>query len=210
MNHCIPSIWAYVYLTTNWIFESLRPNSHKSTILSHSLSFKFTLHNRTNESFQMSSIKEAFNTLDSVNLQKFDLVSKAMAAATDFVHQLIKTSEITASVSVSAAELFVNPRTSYYPDWVKGIIVISDGVTFQSTGSKNIITFEGRNVMVKSTTGTTFLKETIPTDRATKFILTLLAATRSMLDSFEINPSDETELKQIILVIKEMKERLKK
>ena len=40
-------------------------------------------------------IKEAFSTLDSINLQKFDLVSKAMAAATDFVHQLIKTSEIT-------------------------------------------------------------------------------------------------------------------
>ena len=37
-------------------------------------------------------IKEAFSTLDSINLQKFDLVSKAMAAATDFVHQLIKTS----------------------------------------------------------------------------------------------------------------------
>ncbi len=50
-------------------------------------------------------IKEAFSTLDSINLQKFDLVSKAMAAATDFVHQLIKTSEITASVSISAAEL---------------------------------------------------------------------------------------------------------
>lgn len=50
-------------------------------------------------------IKEALNTLDSINLQKFDLVSKAMAAATDFVHQLIKTSEITASVSISAAEL---------------------------------------------------------------------------------------------------------
>ena len=48
-------------------------------------------------------IKEAFSTLDSINLQKFDLVSKAMAAATDFVHQLIKTSEITASVSISAA-----------------------------------------------------------------------------------------------------------
>jgi hypothetical protein len=31
-----------------------------------------------------------------------------------------------------------------------------------------------------------------------------------MLESFEINPDDETELKQIILVIKEMKERLKK
>ena len=153
-------------------------------------------------------IKEAFTTLDSINLQKFDLVSKAMAAATDFVHQLIKTSEITASVSISAAELFVNPRTSYYPDWVKGIIVISDeGVTFHSGGSKNIITFEGRNVMVKSTTGTTFLKETIPTDRAKKY---LLAAARSMLESFEINPNDETELKQIILVIKEMKERLKK
>ncbi|MFZ0404906.1 MAG: hypothetical protein WAL79_03695 [Nitrososphaeraceae archaeon] len=44
-------------------------------------------------------IKEAFSSLDSINLQKFDLVSKAMAAATDFVHQLIKTSEITASVS---------------------------------------------------------------------------------------------------------------
>src|SRR6476646_2377644 len=147
-------------------------------------------------------IKEAFSTLDSINLQKFDLVSKAMAAATDFVHQLIKTSEITASVSISADELFVNPRTSYYPDWVKGIIVISDeGVTFHSGGSKNIITFEGRNVMVKSMTGTTFLKETI---------LTLLAAARSMLESFEINPNDETELKQIILVIKEMKERLKK
>ncbi|MFZ0404905.1 MAG: hypothetical protein WAL79_03690 [Nitrososphaeraceae archaeon] len=40
--------------------------------------------------------------------------------------------------------------------------------------------------MVKSTTGTTFLKETIPTDRAKKFILTLLAAARSMLESFEI------------------------
>jgi hypothetical protein len=156
-------------------------------------------------------IKEAFSTLDSINLQKFDLVSKDMAAAIDFVHQLIKTSEITASVSISAAELFVNPRTSYYPDWVKGIIVISDeGVTFHSGGSKNIITFEGRNVMAKSTTGTTFLKETIPTDRAKKFILTLLAAARSMLESFEINPNDETELKQIILVIKEMKERLKK
>ena len=48
-------------------------------------------------------IKEAFSSLDSINLQKFDLVSKAMAAATDFVHQLIKTSEITASVSISAA-----------------------------------------------------------------------------------------------------------
>ena len=47
-------------------------------------------------------IKEAFSSLDSINLQKFDLVSKAMAAATDFVHQLIKTSEITASVSISA------------------------------------------------------------------------------------------------------------
>ena len=153
-------------------------------------------------------IKEAFSSLDSINLQKFDLVSKAMAA-TDFVHQLIKTSEITASVSISAAELFVNPRTSYYPDWVKGIIVISnEGVTFHSGGSKNIITFEGRNVMVKSTTGT--IKETIPTDRAKKFILTLLAAARSMLESFEINPNDETELKHIILVIKEMKERLKK
>ena len=31
-----------------------------------------------------------------------------------------------------------------------------------------------------------------------------------MLESFEINPNDETELKHIILVIKEMKERLKK
>ena len=35
-------------------------------------------------------IKEAFSTLDSINLQKFDLVSKILAAAADFVHQLIK------------------------------------------------------------------------------------------------------------------------
>ena len=89
-------------------------------------------------------------------------------------------------------------------------MISDEGVTFQSGGSKNIITFEGRNVMVKSTTGTTFLKETIPTDRAKKFILTLLATARIMLESFEINPNDETELKQIILVIKEIKERLKK
>lgn len=61
-------------------------------------------------------IKQAFDTLDFVNLQKFDLVSKAMLAATDFVHQLIKSSEITASVTIPASELFVNPRTSYYPD----------------------------------------------------------------------------------------------
>jgi hypothetical protein len=32
-------------------------NSHKSTILSHSLFSKFTLPNHTNESFQMSSPK---------------------------------------------------------------------------------------------------------------------------------------------------------
>jgi hypothetical protein len=65
-------------------------------------------------------IKQAFDTLDFVNLQKFDLVSNAMLAATDFVHQLIKSSEITASVTIPASELFVNPRTSYYPDCVKG------------------------------------------------------------------------------------------
>lgn len=83
-----------------------------------------------------------------------------MVAATDFVHQLIKSSEITASVTIPASELFVNPRTSYYPDWVKGIIVISDeGVNFYSGGSKNIVSFEGRNVLVKSTTGTTFLRD---------------------------------------------------
>jgi hypothetical protein len=87
-------------------------------------------------------------------------------AATDFVHQLIKTSEITASVTIPASELFVNPRASYYPDWVKEIIVISDeGVSFQAGGSKNILSFEWRNVMVKSTSGPTFLKETIPTDQ---------------------------------------------
>jgi hypothetical protein len=67
--------------------------------------------------------------------------------------------------------LFVNPRTSYYPDLVKGIIAISDeGVSFLAGGSKNILTFEGRNVIAKSTTGTTFLKETIPTRRSGKEI----------------------------------------
>jgi hypothetical protein len=75
---------------------------------------------------------------------------------------------------------------------------------------KNILSFEGRNVMVKSTTGTTFLKETIPTDRAKKFIVTLLAAARGMVETFEISPGDETELKQIITAIIEMKNRLKK
>jgi hypothetical protein len=156
-------------------------------------------------------IKQAFDTLDFVNLQKFDLVSKAMLAATDFVHQLIKSSEITASVTIPASELFVNPRTSYYPDWVKGIIVISDeGVNFYSGGSKNIVSFEGRNVLIKSTTGTTFLKETIPTERAKRFILTLLTAARGMVESFEISPNDETELKQIIMTIVEMKNKLKK
>ncbi len=105
----------------------------------------------------------------------------------------------------------MNPRTSYYPDWVKGIIVISDeGVSFLAGGSKNILTFEGRNVIVKSTTGTTFLKETIPTDRAKKFILTLLAAARDMVQSFEISPADESELKQVIMAIIEMTNRLKK
>jgi len=156
-------------------------------------------------------IKQSFDTLDFINLQKFDLVSKAMVAATDFVHQLIKSSEITASVTIPASELFVNPRTSYYPDWVKGIIVISDeGVNFYSGGSKNIVSFEGRNVLVKSTTGTTFLKETIPTERAKRFILTLLSAARGMVESFEISPNDETELKQIIMTIVEMKNKLKK
>jgi hypothetical protein len=75
---------------------------------------------------------------------------------------------------------------------------------------KNILSFEGRNVMVKSTTGTTFLKETIPTDRAKKFIVTLSAAARGMVETFEISPGDETELKQIITAIIEMKNRLKK
>lgn len=71
-------------------------------------------------------------------------------AATDFVHQLIKTSEITASVTIPASELFVNPRTSYYPDWIKGIIVVSDeGVSFQAGGSKNILSFEGRNARLR-------------------------------------------------------------
>ena len=94
---------------------------------------------------------------------------------------------------------------------MKGIIVISDeGGSFLAWGSKNIPTFEGRSVMVKSTTGTTFLKETIPTNRAKKFILTLLAAARDMVQSFEISPANETELKQIIMAIIEMTDRLKK
>ena len=81
-------------------------------------------------------IKEAFSSLDSINLQKLRILYQRLwRAATDFVHQLIKTSEMGASVSISAPKLFVNPRTSYYPDWVKGIIVISDeGVTFHSGG----------------------------------------------------------------------------
>jgi hypothetical protein len=54
------------------------------------------------------------------------------------------------------------------------------------------------------------LKETIPTDRAKKFILTLLASARDMVRNFEISPADEAELKQIIMAIIEMTDRLKK
>jgi hypothetical protein len=83
-------------------------------------------------------------------------------------------------------------------------------VNFYSGGSKNIVSFEGRNVLIKSTTGTTFLKETIPTERAKRFILTLLTAARGMVESFEISPNDETEQKQIIMTIVEVKNKLKK
>ncbi|HEY7108904.1 MAG TPA: hypothetical protein VH415_05720 [Nitrososphaeraceae archaeon] len=89
-------------------------------------------------------------------------------------------------------------------------MISDEGVSFHAGESKNILIFEGRNAIVKSTTGTTLLKETIPTDRAKKFILTLLASARDMVRNFEISPADEAELKQIIMAIIEMTDRLKK
>jgi hypothetical protein len=53
MNHH-PAYFLVSYLTAKWIFKSIHPNSHKSTIFSRCILLKFTLHSHTNESFQTS------------------------------------------------------------------------------------------------------------------------------------------------------------